>query len=272
MTYDEYAKKPGLNFSTIKHMRNSPKALHAIVNADPRDGDTDSRAMLRLQHALVLEPEVVDRDFAFFTGKTARGTAWDEANAEADKAGQTLVKAGTPAKQRDIAAARAMAKAVRAHPDVAHALLTGETEIVVEGMDKEWGRIIKSRQDLLSPTWWLDMKDYGSTNHRHCGRRAWDLGAVHQAAFNRRCLIAAGRRLPEQWGLICVQSKPYIDVARLTIDPNDMDAADAELTTWVERLAECEASGEWPGNGDGMLDLPGYAFAPDIDDFTFREE
>ena len=281
MTYTQYAALDGLNFSSIKHMRDCPAAYKANRDAAPRDGDTDSRAMLRLQHALALEPHTVDQDFVFWTGgltqtgkptTSASSAAYKEAAKQAEADGKTLVKAATGPQLFAVAAAQELAGAVRRHPHVAHALATGRTEVVIQGHDSEWGRPIKSRQDLLSPAWWLDMKDYGSTEARHCGRMAYKLGAVHQTAFNRRCLVAAGEPLPERWGLICVQTKPWIDVSVQHIDPNDIDAAERELTAWVAELAECEASGNWPGRGDGMLSLPGHAFAPDINDFTFAIE
>lgn len=263
MPYEEYAKLDGMNYSTIKHMRETP--LDYRANLVKRDTDTASRALLRYQHAAALEPETLYESFAVWTGGRRGTNAYKAFLAENE--GKGIVK------QDESEQALRLAAAVRAHPLVSQVLAMPdtETELSVGGFDAELGHAIKCRLDLISAPWWLDMKDYGSTDPRHCGRMAYRLSAVHQAAFNRRCLIAAKLPVPEMFGLICVNGK-NLDVAVLTIDLNDMTAADLEIVQWFKTLHECERTGIWPGNGDGMLDLPSYAFAPDIDDFLFREE
>ncbi|MCH9838294.1 hypothetical protein K0U83_21705, partial [bacterium] len=71
--YADYAGKTGVNWTRLKLARTS--ALH-YRDTPPRK-DTGSLGMLRAVHALVLEPENFDRDFAVYEGKVRRGKAWD---------------------------------------------------------------------------------------------------------------------------------------------------------------------------------------------------
>jgi hypothetical protein len=69
MTYNitdaEYRAADGVNWSRLKIIRESP--LHYKMKPDRPD--TAALGMLRAIHALVLEPEEFDRDFAIFDGR-----------------------------------------------------------------------------------------------------------------------------------------------------------------------------------------------------------
>ena len=59
--------------------------------------------MLRAVHALVLEPENFDRDFAVYEGKTRRGKAWDAFQIEHE--GRTILNTREHGEAETIAAA-----------------------------------------------------------------------------------------------------------------------------------------------------------------------
>jgi hypothetical protein len=291
--YDEYAKVKAHNFSKMKFFRLNPKAYKKNRD-DPKRG-TANQSLLRYQHAATLEPHTVADDFVFWVGEidathktkadrtklqtSASSTAYGRFEQWATAAGQSVVMDATPAQRLAVKQALVMADFIRAHPDVAIALSVGVAEISISGFDTELGHNIKCRTDILSQPWGLDLKDYGTTEPRRVGQMAWKLGGVHQLAYNRRCVRAHNAFAkpeemipePEQWAIVSIDGITR-DVVRRTIDPNDLAAADKEIIQWFAALDECEESGHWPGYGDGMLDLPGFAFAPDIDDFIFGEE
>ena len=291
--YDEYAKVEAHNFSKMKFFRVNPKAYKKNRD-DPKRG-TANQSLLRYQHAKTLEPHTVDSDFVLWVGEidathntkaqrtklqtSAASTAYKRFEQWARAAGQSVVMAATHTQRAALNQADAMAEIIRSHPDVALALSTGFAEISISGHDEELGHFIKCRTDILSQPWGLDLKDYGTTEPRAVGRMAWKLGGVHQLAYNRRCVRAHNAACdpadlipePEQWAIVSIDGTTR-DVVRRTIDPNDLAEADKEIIQWFAALDECEETGHWPGYGDGMLDLPGFAFAPDIDDFIFGEE
>jgi hypothetical protein len=273
MTYDEYSKIPGINFSTIKHVNKSPKAYLNVLNGS--DKDTSSRAMLRYQHAKILEPEHIERDFAFWTGGlTKAGKPTTNANSDDYKAqrdaatavGKTFVNALS----QDFGHANSVAAATLADPWVAE--LLGDpatiTELPVHGVDSITGERIKCRVDIcnLDRLVWNDIKGYGMVAPKDVGRMVVRGLGVHQAAMNRRCFIAAGLTVPVDYYITSLDPKDG-DLAVYRIPDYAMEHADETLTHWIQVVQQCRKTGEWPGvqpvemRGEEM-DFPPWAFEP----------
>jgi hypothetical protein len=273
MTYDEYSKIEGLNFSTVKYANKSARACKTAIDSSS-DGTT-SQALLRYQHAKILEPEHIDRDFAFWTGGlTAKGEATTNANsgaykvmrAEAERAGKTLINTFAQA----YADANSIAAATLADPWMAE--LLGDpatiTELPVHGVDSITGERIKCRVDIcnLDRLVWNDIKGYGMVAPKDVGRMVVRGLGVHQAAMNRRCFIAAGLTVPVDYYITSLDPKDG-DLAVYRIPDYAMEHADETLTHWIQVVQQCRKTGEWPGvqpvemRGEEM-DFPPWAFEP----------
>lgn len=247
MNHAEYIELPGINQSFLKKINDSP--LHFRDNIDNPKPGTDDQALGRYLHTLALEPEQVAEDYAFFTGKTARGKAWDDFAAEAEAAGKTVIKSGTDAQQRKIAEIQSAAAAVRAHPIVADMLANewGQAEQCFMGVDEETGVPIKCRSDLVVPGIWSDLKGVDTTDSREFGKLITKNGWDAQGAFNGRCMVANDLPAPDLYRMIVVETSAPNDVAVYTIPNEYIDAANIKITRWLNLYAACTKSGEWPG-------------------------
>lgn len=277
MTYDEYSKIEGINFSTIKLMSQSALAYLNVLNGG--DKDTSSRAMLRYQHALILEPEHIERDFAFWRGGlTAKGEPTTSTNSSdfkaqrdaAKAAGKTFVNATVDA----FGEAQRIAKLTLADPWIAELLAdpATQTELPVHGVDPITGERIKCRVDIcnLDRLVWNDVKGYGMVAPDSVARMVIKGQGAHQAAMNRRCFMAAGLPVPVDYYITSLDPKVG-DLAVYRIPDYAMEHADQELTRWIRTVQECRETGVWPGvqpvelRGQDM-EFPPWAFEPDDTD------
>jgi hypothetical protein len=267
-TETDYRADPGVNFSTLKLMARSPAAYRYGYSAD--DGDTASRAVLRLIHAAVLEPHTIDRDFYVIPDDVRRSP-----KVTAEAGGRAVVKAA------DLATAQAMAAAVAAHP-VAGPMLAqvpaSHREHTVRWHDPPTGLPCKGRLDaLLCPGAGpgadarytvIDLKTVKSVQPREIARMAasmhWHAQAAHYAAG-----VRAVYGLPDDAVdavLIVMEQAPPHDVGVYRLTPDGaLWAGEVTRRAWMDRLAECLRADTWPGAcpGEQELELPGWAYPAD---------
>lgn len=226
---------PVLHWSILKRMAQSPAhLLHAYMHP------TEPTAAMRfgtLVHALVLGGDVV-----VYEGER-RGNAWRDF-AEAHE-GRTIVTA----KERD-AAAR-VADAVLAST-VAAPLLVGERERAWQA--SLYGRRCGGRIDVAGAAATVELKTTNDAEPYRFQRACLRMGYAAQLAWYQD----ARRELGEDPGeafIVGVETKAPYPVTVLRVTPRALDGGRKLNRLWVERLEACEASDEWPGYAQSVLDL-----------------
>ena len=254
----EYRAERAVNYSTLKKMADSPRHYrHAVDN--PTSGDTSARGVLRAIHCLTLEgPEAFGEQFAVYDGAGTRASKAYKEWAAANE-GKTLLKAS------EVEEVYAIAEAVHGHP-AARRLLTipGNSELSLRWTDGPTGMRCRGRMDRIAhgsplsaaPYAVVDLKTLDSTDPRrvasHVARNMWDVQAAH---YSDGVKSLTGS-LPDYYLLVVERKAPH-DVAVFHMHPESaLWVGEQRRRRLLDRVAECEASGVWPGR------------SPDIDELT----
>ena len=267
MPFADYNDLPGLRSSHLRALAESP--LH-YLRPKPRKGDS---VELRLIHCLALEGrEAAEAQYLRCDGSRAT------------KEYKTLAAANPG---RDIATsaewmrAEAAADALHEHPRIGPLLDTGHAEVTVTWTRPD-GRACKARFDWLTfrdiggtmTAILPDLKTYGSTQAHHVARRANQLGAYLQAAHYREGLVQGyGWSGPVMQGLIVAEGHEPHDCELFWFTDDAIESATAAREALIERLAECERTGIWPGRHDEAQQLhPPPTYTDDLDLTDIPEE
>jgi hypothetical protein len=254
MTFAAYVAEPGVNWSTLKHLRTSPLAYRHALTA-PNE-DTVSRLKGRVLHTLVLEPETFGDLYGVWDGKR-RGTNDYKAFEEHHKAlGRAVIK------ENELDLVRAQAAAVRAHP-AAMRVLEGQHEVAMTWADSATGIACKGLADSLSPDWLADLKGCGGLAlfERLAIRDGYHL----QLAWYLRGARARG--LDPRPCLVGVETKAPHDVGVFLLSDALLAEAERELSALVARLVECRERDEWPGAYPEPVEmaLPAWMLSDEIE-------
>jgi hypothetical protein len=257
MTFAEYVAIDRVNFSTLKEMRKSPK--HYLFAVENSRKDTKRLALGRATHTAILEPDRFAIEYAVYRGGRRAGKDWD-AFCAANK-DRTIVNLS------EYAAALGMRDSVRAHPIAGPILAAGLPEQTFLWTDPETGVECKCRPDWLATMagCFVDVKTTVDGEAAKFGALAARYGYHLQAAFYRRGLLAHGLDLPPK--IVTVEAAEPYDVAVFAVDEDALYAGDETVGELLRRVAECRASGKWPGRyqNEERLALPSWAF-PDEGD------
>ena len=256
---DAYREIDAVNISTLKRMAVSPmQYVHDL--AHPPDATT-TMDRGNVSHILSLQPERARDLVAVFNGVRRAGKEWDRFQEE--NANKLIVRADEYADSETAAAA------VRSHVLVSQYLDAGEAEKVLTWTDKETGLKCKSRLDWLSHSFpaILDLKFTNNIDARLFGMTAARLGYHLQAAFYTIAAAASGLGDLE-FKIVAVQADPPHDVVVFHVDEDAMWAGEQECRRLLRMVAECRASGRWPGRyqGEQVLRLPSWAYGETTDD------
>lgn len=273
--WDEYHELPGVSMSRLKEMRRSPQHyLHRLTT--PKD-----TAPLRLgtaAHAAVLEPERFASQFAVWSRRSEetgnlcprRGKYWDAFTAE--HPGQTIITED----EHDLAVA--IATAVRSSPAAMHYLASGEPEITMQWQMAD-GRRCRGRVDWVTCVappnltgirpHLVGLKSSRDCRHFRFGSQAAVLGYHLSWAFyydGYRAITGVEPRVIE----IVVESEAPHAVAVYSIPQDIIDQGRDEYQNLMLRLAECEATGHFPGphEHEETLTLPSWVYGEAADDLT----
>lgn len=248
LTHDDYRALPGVNFSTLKHVADSPAHYAAALREPPQDRDVFRVG--RLFHTLTMEPHLFERDYVVFNGRRA-GKDWESfAAANTDR---TIVKPD------EVTACQSMATAVRASPLVDPYWRDARHELTVQWVDHATGIGCKARLDWLSPAGLVDLKSARTTEARAFGRAAAGYHYPAQLAFYRRAARELGHEGPAC--LVAVEKSSPWDVAVFRLDEAALEWGDFLIDEWLATLARCRASGDYPGRYTAPVPLllPHYA-------------
>ena len=261
--YATYRALPGVNWSTLKHMRVSPRHYrHARDNPRP---DTAALSLGRMVHARVFEPIRFASDYVVWPAKNKRrfGKKWDAFKAE--HPGKEIVT------EADHDYAQRIGDALDAHPVAAPYIARGEAEKAFQWTDEATRLPCKCRVDFLSASVpaTVDLKTAADISpYRFAGQVA-RLGYHGQGAFYSDGVAANGHgALP--FVLIAVESSPPFDVIVYRLDEDSLYAGTEEYRELLTKVAACTKSGRWPGRFDTeqTLRLPAWVWGDDEEGAT----
>ena len=266
MTYDEYAALPGnfrggrINFSTAKHMAESP--LHFMDAWNNSKDPSPAQDVGTAEHCMILEPSQFPPRYVVWTGGRRAGKDWDAF--EAANIGKTIIKSD------EYDRCVAMRDAVLAHPAAGPIFTSGgEAEKVITWRDPETGLDCKARIDWLSGSI-DDLKTGRSANPRVFGQAAARYRYHAQLAWYRWGIEVSTGLVDWPCHIIVVESSRPYDVVVYTIDELTLGAGLDDCRGWLRSIAECQASGKWPGRyqGETTLNFPNWAFTDDDESAT----
>lgn len=257
-----YRALPGVNWSTLKHMRVSP--LHYKHARDNPRPDTPALSLGRMVHACVFEPLRFASDYVTLPPKMIRrGKKWDAFKAE--HPGKEIVTVS------DHDYALRIGEAIEAHPVAGPYIARGEAEKAFQWTDAHTGLACKCRVDFLSTSnpATVDLKTAADISpYRFAGQVA-RLGYHGQGAFYSDGVTEnTGTILP--FVLIAVESSPPFDVIVYRLDEDSLYAGTEEYREYLTRVAACTKSGQWPGRFDTeqTLRLPAWVWGDDEEGAT----
>jgi len=258
--FAEYQGARSLNVSSLKNLARSP--LYYKYRLDNPQKPTAAMSLGTAVHAAVLEPGRFALDFLVWDGGRRAGKAWDEFVDAA--CGRTILAA------KDYATVETMAAAVRANPYAARYLAAGSPEVTMEWADDLTGLDCKGRADWITQDGGADVV-VGLKTAKDCrpivfGNQAARLGYHLQWAFYFDGWQTIHERAPRMVEIV-VENAPPHDVAVYVIGEDVLEAGRTEYRRLMDKLVECELSGQWPGAVDGQeaLSLPSWVYEAESD-------
>lgn len=265
--WDEYAALPGVSISRLKEIDRSPQHyLYRLSNPKESKALTLGAAA----HTAALEPERFARQFAVWTRRTESGRLgprngqyWDAF--EAANADKTIIT------EEEFNLATAIHGAVRSHDGAMRYLTDGDPEVTLQwALDR---RECRGRVD------WLTTVDgtptlVGLKTSRDCrlfqfGHQSAKLRYHLQWAFYFDGYRALKSREPRMVEIVVESEAPHA-VAVYSIPPDIIDQGRDEYQNLMQRLAECESTGHFPGPQleEEPLSLPSWVYGEGTDDIT----
>jgi hypothetical protein len=231
-----------VRFSNLKRMKDSPAHYrHACQFSD--DSESLARKMGTVTHALCFgTPEVV-----VYT-KRRQGKAWDQFNAEHTAAGMVI------ASPREYAASKAMADALRSHPIAAPLMFDGGCSYEQQVSWRMNDLSCTGRIDVIHPAAVVDLKTARTARPESFLRSAEWMGYHAQVVWYMDGLAAAGSDLLAPY-IIAVESGAPNPVVVFKLTEQAVDMGRRLYRLWLEQLAGCIESNQWPGYAQSVVDF-----------------
>lgn len=261
MPFAEYAAIDAVNASLLKAADRS--MAHAKAYLDGHRKSSEALSFGAAYHCYLLEPERFEREYvvidkanrATTAGKAAWATAVERAGGNEDRVVWTET-AATFAEMR-----RALLRANRKR-DLTSA--RGSYEVTAVWTDGPTGLLCKARLDKIVPAWSviLDLKKCEDARP-HAFNAAVARYRYHlQAAFYMDGLeTLRGERF--DFAFLAQEDEAPFESAIYTVTNGDAahDAGRAAYRQLINHVAQCRASGEWPGypNEPEEIVLPAWA-------------
>jgi hypothetical protein len=243
----EYAALDAVNWSTLKHLADSP--AHYRYRLRVPVADTPALQIGRLIHTLVFEPGLFAAEYAVWDGGRRAGKEWE--NFKGDHAGQTIFKAD------EVDEAVIIAETVRRSPLVQPYLDGGIFEHLVRWTDAETGLACKAKVD-----WWLpgarillDLKSARTTNAFRFGAAAGRYKYHCQLAMYAAGIEASTGTPPARVLVVAVEKDAPYDVAVFELDAEAMQLGREEVRQHLLMLRACREADRWPGRYDREMAL-----------------
>lgn len=260
-TYAEYDAIPAHRASDIKYMDAGPRSYRAHMD-EPDDGGTDAMAFGRFAHVAVFEPDILPLQFAVWKGGTRAGEKWTDflaANAGMEPLREIDYRRGI--KVRD---------AVHSHPEAGKILRSQhEAEKTITWTDEETGLPCKARMDISEVGPHASIDDLKTTatfgNLRRFRNNAAEL-LYHMQLGMYRDGVKAALGLDCGARIIVAQAGGAFEVAVLKFSSDELWAGSDLFHELLGRIAECEASGEWPFRFPDVQDMNLPPWTPGFDE------
>lgn len=251
-----HADRTCVSKSWLDKAAKSPLHLRHYLDAPPLD-PTPAMVLGSLTHTRTLEPDKTFKEFAV-APKVDRRTKIGKAEyAEFLKmsAGKTVVT------EDQFHLASAMARSVKSHPVARGLLANGIAESSVVWHDKMSGVLCKCRPDYRHEagtalgTTVIDLKSTKDASAHAFAKSVANFGYHIQAAFYLDGMSAATGTEFDNFIFIPVENEPPHAVAVYAADDMMIEIGRDEYRRGLAVIAECQASGEWPGYSDGITEL-----------------
>lgn len=266
--FSTYRAAAGVNVSSLKELARSP--LHYRYAKDNPKPTTSAMSLGTAAHCATLEPERFAAEFVTWTGGRRAGKEWDAFKADAEAAQRLILTED----ERDTALA--IAQAVRACPEAMVYLKRGHAEVSMSWQHDEPELALKGRVDWLTVVDGCDVvvglkttrdlrpREFAAQAARLCYHWQW---AFYYDGFER----ITGRK-PAMVEIVVENAAPHA-VAVYRIPEHVLERGRQEYRDALTTLAQCEASGVWPGPvvGEVEFDLPGWAYPEDENDIILDE-
>lgn len=256
----EYAGLDAVNWSSLKHLRESPaRYFHRKQHREP---DSDTFRFGRAVHTAVFEPDRFPLEYVVWTGPRRAGKEWEAFSAAVGD--RTILTVDQYQRALDIR------DAVRAHPLVAPYLREGMAEHTLTWTDDATGLRCKGRLDWISTSISavLDLKTTRDIGARAFGMSAARLGYHNQLAFYRAGVMANDILLDPACVIVAVEHEAPHEVAVYHLDMNALACGEEENAALLSQLKTCLESNTWPGrySEEQDLSLPHWLFGDDEED------
>jgi exodeoxyribonuclease VIII len=257
LTNEDYHRLKAVSPSQIKVLGRSPLHYFDQFLAEDREKREPTPAMLMgtALHTAVLEPDLWSATIAVpphsFDRRTKAGKEL-AAEFERESAGKIVLS------PEDADQVRRMADAVRKHPAAGFLLeLPGRCEASYTWTDPATGLECKTRPDWHSEDGRIvvDVKTCRDASRAEFAKSIANLDYHVQAAWNQSAIGA------EQFITIAVENVRPFAVAVYPASGGMIAAGMRRIEAAMTLLAECHASGRWPGYGDLVaepIELPGW--------------
>lgn len=187
------------------------------------------------------------------------GDRWDTTVAKA-KVAEIREAGGIPLKQAVWDQVKAMADAVLADPLAAALFSDGQPEQSLFWIDERTGIWRRARLDWLRANAIVDLKSCESADEEHIRRAIARYGYHAQDDFYREGARALGLGdLP--FIFVFVEKAPPHLIHVVQLGPDELAAGRAINNKAIDRFAECQRTGAWPGYATDIttIFLPPYA-------------
>jgi len=252
MTYNvkNYASIDAINFSRLKMMAKSPRHYRAYQRGA---ADTPSLRLGRAVHALALRQE---QEIAVWDGSRRAGADWRKfAETHSDK---TILSLAETDQARRIADSLA--------PTMERFLT--HSAVIERPLVWGWGkRRCKGIPDLHDRDVLVDLKTTQSVESRMFGNAAARYHYHAQLAWYQEGIARATGHAPSDVYIVAVETSAPYDTAVFRVTPEQLEAGWDMCQTWLDRLEECERTGDWPGQAphETDLQLPAWAVGGDVE-------
>ena len=257
VSFSDYTLIDAINHSKLEGFKRTP--AHAREDMlHPKNG-TAAQALGHAFHEYILDPDAFALQYVVPPKVDRRTKVGKEtwAQWEADNAGKSLLDA-------DEATDYGRMKASIFAHQTARELLIGKgyNETTLIWPDEKTGLACKGRLDRITQyggdSWIVDLKTSKDADEKSFKWDASRYGYFRGAAWYRKGLAAVRPGPLRRCCFIVVEKEPPYGVAVHEADERALEQGDREMTAWLDRYAECLASGEWPcyDPGMGLIDYP----------------
>lgn len=242
----EYDATKAINWSRLRLIGKSPAHFAHGVGEDSSGFELGTAS-----HACTLELEKFASDFVVYPGKVRRGKAWEAFEAEAIRAGRTVLK------QSDYNEAQAIRKAIFDNPRAAKLLSGGRAEFSM--VWKLGDFLCKGRGDYLSEAI-VDLKTTKDASPRAFAAACAKYGYFGQGAFySDGYKILTGQRLP--YYIVAVESGAPHVVQVYRLSEASLAKGRDQYLSLLGKLDYCTRNNFWGGYSDQPemdLEAPEY--------------